>query len=206
MNHTADIFFTDGCGRCPLGATPNCKVHNWDEELALLRMIVLDSELTETLKWGVPCYTLDKSNVLLLGAFKEFCSISFFKGSLLPDPHGILQKPGENSQSVRMVKFTRVQEIVRLEPVLKAYIQEAIRVEKAGLKVDFSAKTDLQFPEEFQIKLNQDPALELAFRALTPGRQRAYNLYFSAPKQAKTRESRIEKWIPQILMGKGMND
>ncbi|WP_423801167.1 YdeI/OmpD-associated family protein [Neobacillus sp. SAB-20_R2A] len=205
MNPKVDKYLIDGCMRCPLGATPDCKVNNWPEELEKLRMIVLDCGLTEELKWGVPCYTFQKSNVLIISAFKEYCSLSFFKGSLLKDAHRILEKPGENTQAGRLVKFTNVKQIVELEPILKAYIHEAIEVEKAGLKVEFK-KDPEPIPEELQNKFEDIPALKTAFDALTPGRQRAYILHFSAPKQSKTRVSRIEKCMEKILAGKGLND
>ena len=190
----------------PTGGTSDCKVHRWPEELAKLRKIVLDCGLTEELKWGIPCYTYNKSNVATVSAFNEYCSISFFKDALLKDAHRILEKPGKNTQAARLVRFTNVQEIVEIETVLKDYIFEAIEVEKAGLKVDFKKNTEFTIPEELQNKFDEIPALKTAFDALTPGRQRAYILYFSAPKQSKTRESRVEKCMQQILNGKGLND
>jgi len=180
------------------------KANKWREEFGKLRMILLDSPLTEELKWGKPCYTFQKSNIVIIQGFKESCALLFCKGALLKDPHSILKKPGENTQAARRILFTHVREIVGMETILKAYLDEALAVEKAGLKVNF--KTELLFPEEFQNKLDEIPALKTAFKALTPGRQRAYNLYFSAPKQSKTRESRVEKCMPQILNGKGLND
>ncbi len=182
------------------------KVKAWQEELAKLRTILLDCGLTEELKWRVPCYTFQESNVALLGGFKQYCALSFFKGVLLQDAEDILVAPGENSQSVRLFRFTSVKEIVELEPSLKAYIYEAVEIEKTGLKVDLKESADLVFPEELFTKLKESPDLKTAFDALTPGRQRAYNLYFSAAKQSKTRESRIEKYRQQILDGKGIND
>jgi uncharacterized protein YdeI (YjbR/CyaY-like superfamily) len=182
------------------------KNKQWQEELAKLRKIVLDSELTEEVKWRVPCYTFQQSNVVILGAFKECCTLSFLKGALLKDAKGILVKPGENTQSARVVRFTNVREIAKLEPVLKAYINEAIEVEKAGLKVTFKKVTEHPVPEEFQAKLDETPGLKTAFDALTPGRRRAYLLHFSAPKQSKTRVSRVEKCMKQILGGKGLDD
>lgn len=169
-------------------------------------MIVLDCLLTEELKWGVPCYTFQKNNVLLLHMFKEYCAVLFIKGALLNDANGILIQQSENVQATRQIRFTNVQEIVEMEPILKAYIYEAIEIEKAGLKVNFKPVKEFSIPEEFQHKLDEIPALKTAFDALTPGRQRAYILFFSAPKQAKTRASRIEKCIPQILNGKGLTD
>ena len=178
----------------------------WQEEFEKLRMTLLDCQLTEELKWGKPCYTLQKSNIVILQGFKEFCALLFTKGALLNDPSSILEKPGENTQAARRIPFTSVREIDEMEPVLKAYIYEAIEAEKAGLKVDFKETADFIIPEEFQNKLDEIPTFKTAFNALTPGRQRAYILYFSAPKQSKTRESRVEKCMQQILSGKGLND
>jgi uncharacterized protein YdeI (YjbR/CyaY-like superfamily) len=178
----------------------------WQEELEKLRTIILDCQLTEELKWGVPCYTFQNSNIVLIHVFKEYCAILFVKGALLNDANGILIQQTENVQAARQIRFTNVREIVAIETILKAYIYEAIEVEKAGLKVDFKKTTEYIIPEEFQNKLDEIPALKTAFDALTPGRQRAYILYFSAPKQSKTRESRVEKCMQQILNGKGLND
>lgn len=169
-------------------------------------MIALDCQLTEELKWGKPCYMAQKSNIIILQGFKEFCAILFTKGALLKDPHRLLEKPGENTQAARRIPFTTLDAIVEMEPILKAYIQEAIEIEKVGLKVDFKESTELVFPEELESKFDENPALKAAFEALTPGRQRAYNLYFSAAKQSKTREARVEKSLPHILDGKGLND
>ena len=181
------------------------KAKKWQEELEKLRKIVLDCQLTEELKWAKPCYTFQKSNIVILQGFKEFCALLFAKGALLNDPNGILKKPGENTQAARRIPFTNVREIVEMEPILKAYIHEAIEAEKAGLKVNFKKNSE-PIPEELQNKLDEIPALKTAFDALTPGRQRAYILYFSAPKQSKTRESRVEKCMEQILNRKGLND
>jgi uncharacterized protein YdeI (YjbR/CyaY-like superfamily) len=178
----------------------------WQEELGKLRKIILDCQLTEELKWGKPCYTFQKSNIVILQGFKEFCALLFTKGALLNDPNRILEKPGENTQAARRIPFTNVREIVEMEPILKAYIYEAIEAEKAGVKVNLKKTAEFIIPDEFQNKLDEIPALKSAFEALTPGRQRAYILYFSAPKQSKTRESRVEKCVPQILNGKGLND
>ncbi|MFC3285926.1 YdeI/OmpD-associated family protein [Litchfieldella rifensis] len=178
----------------------------WQEERKTLRAILLDCQLTEEVKWGKLCYTFQKSNVVMIYGIKEYCALGFFKGALLNDADGILVKPGEHSQAMRQIRFTGVQEIDELEARLKAYIHEAIEVEKAGLKVDFKEKRELEFPEEFQDKLNEDPVLKTAFEALTPGRQRGYILHFSGAKQSRTRVSRIEKCISRILDGKGLND
>ena len=182
------------------------KAKKWQKEMQKLRRISLGCGLTEELKWGKPSYTFQKSNIVIIQGFKEFCALLFCKGALLNDANGILIKPGENTQAGRQIRFTNVREIVEMETILKAYIYEAIEVEKAGLKVNFKKITELIIPEEFQNKLDEIPALKTAFDALTPGRQRAYILYFSAPKQSKTRESRVEKCMQQILNGKGLND
>lgn len=176
------------------------------EEMERLRMIILDCGLTEELKWGKPCYTFQGGNVLIIQGFKEYCALLFFKGVLLNDPNDILIKTGENTRVGRQIRFNNVQEIIEVEPILRTYIFQAVEVEKAGLKVDLKKDTELLFPEEFQKKIAEIPELKTAFNALTPGRQRAYNLHFSAPKQSATRESRIEKCIPQILRGKGFNE
>ena len=178
----------------------------WQEELLKLRMIVLDCPLNEELKWGVPCYTFQNSNIVLIHAFKEYCALLFVKGALLKDVNGLLIQQTENVQAGRQIRFTNVREIDELESYLKAYIIEAIEVEKAGLKVDFKKPTDFIIPEEFQNKFDELPGLKTAFEALTPGRQRAYIFYFSEPKQSKTRESRVVKCIRQILIGKGLYD
>lgn len=178
----------------------------WQKELKKLRTIVLDCHLTEDLKWGQPCYTFQGKNIVVIHGFKEYCALLFFKGALLKDGKGILIQQTENVQAARQIRFTSVGEIVQLEPILKAYIDQAIEVEKVGLKVKLKKTSDFIIPEEFQNKSDENPALKTAFAALTPGRQRAYILYFSAPKQSKTRESRVEKYMRQILNGKGLND
>lgn len=205
-NPKVDPYFADGCGRCPLVATPKCKVNHWREELKLLRALVLDSGLNEELKWGVPCYTFQKNNLVLIHAFKEYCALLFFKGALMKDTQGILIQQTENVQAGRQIRFTNPQQVRAMKVTIKAYLQEAIEVEKAGLKVEYKKTEEFNIPEEFQTKLNELPALKTAFNALTPGRQRGYLLYFAAPKHSKTRDSRIEKSIPKILNGKGLND
>ena len=182
------------------------KAKKWKEELAKLRTIILDCQLSEELKWGKPCYTFQKTNIVLTIGFKEYCALLFCKGALLKDANGILIKPGENTQAARQIRFTNLREIVEIESVLKTYILEAMEVEKAGLQVNYQKNTELIFAKELQEKLDENPGLKTAFKALTPGRQRAYNLHFSAAKQSKTRESRIEKCRQQILDGKGLND
>jgi uncharacterized protein YdeI (YjbR/CyaY-like superfamily) len=185
MNPKVDVFLS--------------KAEKWQEEFEKLRMIILDCQLTEELKWGVPCYTFEKRNIVLIHGFKEYCALLFVKGALLNDAKGILITQTENTQAARQIRFTNVREIVEMEPILKAYIFEAVEVEKAGLKVGYKKTSEFIIPEEFQNKLDEIPALKTAFDALTPGRQRAYILYFSQPKQSKTRVSRVEKCMPQIL-------
>jgi len=182
------------------------KVKEWREEMEKLRTIILDCQLTEVLKWGRPCYMFQKSNVVIIQGFKEYCAIMFFKGALLKDANGILIKPGKSTQAGRQIRFTNAQEIVEMNDILKAYIFEAIDVEKAGLKVNFKKTSDFEIPDEFQKKLDEIPTLKAAFDALTPGRQRAYIHYFSTAKQSKTRKSRVEKYIQHVLNGKGLND
>jgi uncharacterized protein YdeI (YjbR/CyaY-like superfamily) len=182
------------------------KAGQWQKEFKQLRMIILDCSLDEELKWGQACYTFQGKNIVLIHGFKEYCALLFFKGALLNDPEGILIQQTKNVQSARQIRFTNIQEITKLKKILKAYIYEAIEVEKAGLKVKLKKTSDFKMPEELKNKLNKMPKLKTAFEALTPGRQRAYIFYFSQPKQSKTRESRIEKYIPQIIKGKGLND
>ena len=182
------------------------KAAKWQEAITQLRTIVLDCGLTEELKWGCPCYSFQKANIVLIHVFKEYCALLFFKGALLNDSDGILIQQTQHVQAARQARFTSVKEIVQLKKTLKAYIYEAIEVEKAGLKVALKKTNEYAIPEELQQQLKKSPALKTAFKALTPGRQRAYLLHFSAAKQSKTRESRIEKAIPQILKGKGLND
>jgi uncharacterized protein YdeI (YjbR/CyaY-like superfamily) len=182
------------------------RAKEWREEFEKLRTIILDCGLTEELKWGVPCYTFEKRNIVLMHGFKNYCALLFFKGSLLKDPEGILIQQTKNVQAARQIRFTNVREIIKMKAILKAYVQAAIEVEKSGKKVNFKKTSEFKIPEEFQEKLNETPALKKAFTALTPGRQRAYIFYFSQPKQSKTRQSRVEKSTRQILNGKGLND
>ncbi|MGG3140351.1 YdeI family protein [Bacillus subtilis] len=182
------------------------KAKKWKGEFEKLRTIILDCELTEDFKWMHPCYTYNNKNVVLIHGFKEYCALLFHKGALLQDAHGILIQQTENVQAARQIRFTNVQEINELENILKAYIHEAIEVEKAGLKVEVNKNIELNIPEELQKKFDEIPALKIAFEALTPGRQRAYTLYFSQAKQSKTRESRVEKYVQKILDGKGLKD
>ncbi len=192
MNAKVDFYFN--------------KAQKWQEELEPLRMIVLNCGLIEELKWGVPCYTFERKNIVLIHTFKEYCALLFFKGVLLDDTNGILIQQTKHVQAARQIRFTNVQEIIEKKAALEAYIYEAIEVEKAGLKVDLKETTAFVVPEEFQKRLAEIPALKTAFETLTPGRQRAYLLHFSAPKQLKTREARIEKYMHHILKGKGLND
>jgi uncharacterized protein YdeI (YjbR/CyaY-like superfamily) len=192
MNPKVDFFFR--------------KAEKWQEEYEKLRMIVLDCGLTEELKWGVPCYTVQDKNVVLIHGFKEYCAILFVKGALLKDAKGILTQQTENVQAARQIRFTNVDEIVEMEHILKAYVNEAIEVEKSGLKVNYKKTSEFNIPKEFQNELDKNPALREAFYALTPGRQRAYIFYFSQPKLSRTREARVEKCIDLILDGIGLND
>jgi uncharacterized protein YdeI (YjbR/CyaY-like superfamily) len=178
----------------------------WQEEMAIMRAIALQSKLTEDLKWGVPCYSLDGHNVVLIHAFKDYCACLFFKGALLKDPEGVLIQQTENTQATRQIRFTNVQQVVQMKALLKATIKEAIAIEKAGLKVTLKETSEFAVPAEFQRKLDKMRGLKKAFEALTPGRQRAYLLYFSAAKQSATREARIEKCLEPIFNGKGLND
>lgn len=192
MNPKVDFYFT--------------KAKAWQNEIGKLRIILLSCGLTEELKWGSPCYTFQQRNIVLIHVFKEYCAVLFFKGALLNDVTGMLTQQTENVQAARQMRFTSLQEIAKKETVLKAYVYEAIEVEKSGLKVEFKQTAEFNLPEEFQHKLDKNLALKKAFEALTPGRQRAYMLHFSAPKQSKTRAARVEKCTPQILNGKGLND
>lgn len=206
MNPKVDWYFSKN--NLPAG-----KAGKWQEEIEALRTIVLDclpagqaGGLTEELKWGCPCYTYKERNIVLIHVFKEYCALLFFKGSLLKDPKGILVQQTENVQAARQIRFTNVREIVKMKPILKAYIYEAIEVEKAGLKVPLKKTKEFKMPEEFRNRLEKLPALKKAFYSLTPGRQRGYLLHFSSAKQSKTREARIEKYTRQILNGKGLDD
>lgn len=192
MNPKVDFFFN--------------KAKQWQKEYEKLRMIILDCGLIEELKWGVPCYTFQKSNVVLIHGFKEYCAMLFHKGALLKDPDGILVQQTKNVQAARQIRFTSVKEIIKMEATIKAYIYEAIEVENEGLKVDFKKTEEFTMPEEFHKVLDENPELKAAFEGLTPGRQRGYLLHFSSAKQSKTRESRIEKCMGSIFDGKGLND
>jgi len=192
MNSKVDFYFD--------------KATKWQEEIIALRKIMLDCHLEEELKWGCPCYLFEKTNIVLIHVFKEYCALLFFKGALMKDPKGILIQQTENVQAARQVRFTKVEQITGLEPVLKSYVYEAVELKEAGAKVPYKKTTEFAVPEEFQKKLDKLPALRTAFESLTPGRQRGYLFHFSQPKQSKTRESRVEKYIPKILDGKGLDD
>jgi len=192
MNPNVDVFLS--------------RAEKWQAEFEKLRMIILDCQLTEEFKWGNPCYTFQNSNIVLIHGFKEYCAILFIKGALLQDTNDILIQQTEKVQAGRQIRFRNIQEIADIEAIIKAYVYEAIEVEKSGLEVSFKKHDEYIIPEELQRKFDDIPALKTAFEALTPGRQRAYILYFSDPKQSKTRETRIEKYIPHILNGKGLND
>ena len=201
-----DDFLQDGCGRCAKGGTPDCKVHLWTQELMFLRNLCLESGLTETIKWGMPVYTHKDKNAIILGAFKEFSTIGFFKGSLLNDPQNILQVSGENTQDSRLIRFTSQEDVVKIEDWIRVFIQDAIAIEEQGLKPPKMEKKDLVLPEELHTYLDQNPEVSSAFYALTPGRQRSWVIFISGAKQSSTRESRVLKAVPKILEGKGMHD
>lgn len=206
MTKNPSDFFLIGCGRCDLGGTPDCKVHTWTKELALLRQIMLETGLTEDAKWGVPCYTFDGKNVVIIAAYKDSCVLSFFKGSLLSDPDGILEKIGENAQHGRVIRFTDTRKIeMYRESILRA-VYGAIEVEKSGVKLPSLSADELEIPEELKDVLANDFAVNEAWNSLTSGRKKGYIFYFSAPKQSATRIRRIEKYIPLILEGKGIYD
>jgi uncharacterized protein YdeI (YjbR/CyaY-like superfamily) len=205
MNNKVDLYLKDGCGRCSLYKTPEYKVLTWQEKLTHLRRIVLECGLSENLKWSEPCYTYNNDNLLLVTAFKDFTTLSFFKGTLLKDPENLLVAPGKNSQAIRQFRFTDSLQIIQKTAIIKQYIYEAIEVEKAGLKVAFKKQLK-PIPEEFKEEFKIHPTLKKGFANLTPGRQRGYILYFSQPKQYKARKARIEKYIPQILKGQGVHD
>lgn len=204
-NTQIDQFLLEGCMRCPKGATPACKVHRWTDILEFLRQLLLESELQEERKWGVPAYTLNGKNVVILGVFKESCVLSFLKGGLLEDPYQILERPGPNSQEGRFIRFTQLSQAQEIEGKIKEYLLQAIAVESSGKKSN-SKPAIPQLPEELHQKFAEHPGLESAFFALTPGRQRGYVIHFSEAKQSATRLNRIEKYLPKIFAGKGILD
>jgi len=202
---SVDYYLQQGCGRCKLGGTPQCKVHRWQDQIQLLRNILLSCNLTETVKWGVPCYVYNNKNIVLISALKQQCIISFLNGHLLSNSNNLLQKAGINAQKGRIIRFNNTEEIITHTHAIKAFVLEAITIEKKELKTKADV-TLLQIPEEFERKMREMPALQIAFYALTPGRQRGYIIHFNAPKQSKTRTERILKNIPKILSGEGFND
>lgn len=204
LNPKVDAYLAEGCGRCKLYATPKCKVHTWRTELETLRDLLLKTPLTEEVKWGNPCYTYEGKNVLMIGAFKESCVMSFFKGALLKDPHKILEKPGENSRTFRLFRFTDIAQIKKLKSQIKEYVLEAIELEKSGAKIEYS-KEQAPLPAELKEVFKKDPKLKSAFEQLTPGRQRGYVIFISSAKQSATRIARIEKCRKNILAGKGFD-
>ncbi len=206
MQKNVDLYFVEGCLRCSLGGTPACKVNTWRDLLEALRITLLESGLEESCKWGMPCYTINGKNVAMLAAFKESCTVSFFKGVLLTDPKKVLTAAGEESQSARQFRVTTLQEVKKHRTALKALLKEAIEVEKAGKKVEFKKIDEHPLPEELKARFKKQPALEKAFKTLTPGRQRSYLIHFSQAKQSATRLARIERCIPAIFEGKGLNE
>ncbi|MBA9077980.1 YdeI/OmpD-associated family protein [Rufibacter quisquiliarum] len=205
MNPQVDKYLLDGCMRCPYGGTPQCKVHTWQAELVLLRHLALESGLTEEVKWGVPCYTLGSKNIFMVTAFKHYAAINFFKGVLLKDEARLLTAHGESSQSARSLRFTSPDQVLQQQEVIKQYLQEAIDIEKAGLKVAFKKNLE-PVPDELLATFEEHPDLQHAFYRLTPGRQRGYVLFFSQPKQTQTRFSRIARCREKILQGMGLHD
>jgi uncharacterized protein YdeI (YjbR/CyaY-like superfamily) len=206
MNPLVDQYLLDGCGRCKLGGTPQCKVHNWTAPLIEMRRIVLAGGFTEERKWGMPTYTWKGKNVVMVTAFKDNCVISFFKGALLSDPKNLLVMPGENSQAVRFLRFTDVKQVLKQEADIKKFLKEVIQLEESGKKVASKKADEMEVPAELTNAFKKSAALKKAFYALTPGRQRGYLLHFSSAKQSDTRAGRIEKATAKILAGKGMQD
>ncbi len=206
MNPEVDQYFIDGCGRCERGGTSECNVHKYPEALSLLRSIALESGLEEQRKWGNPCYTLNNKNIFIIAAFNNYCSIGFLKGALLKDPQNILEKPGENSNSVRQIRFTNSNKVIELSATIKEYIYEAIEIEKAGKQIKTTKISAHDYPEVLISVFNEEPEFKKAFEALTPGRQRSYLIHFNQAKQSKTRLNRINKNKAKIFTGKGMNE
>jgi uncharacterized protein YdeI (YjbR/CyaY-like superfamily) len=205
MNQKVDLFLLDGCGRCKLYQTPQCKVHKWPEELNTLRGLILEFGFEEEIKWGFPCYTLNGKNILMLAPFKDNCAISFFKGALLKE-NPILEKSGENSNTFRLIRFQGMEKINQEKDTIRLIIQEAIEIEKSGKKLPKTDYSSIEIPEELENAFEDDHIFKAAFKSLNPGRQRGYILHFSQPKQAQTRMNRIEKCKPAIFNGKGLNE
>lgn len=206
MNPGVDAYFRLGCGRCPLGGTPDCKALSWTEPMAELRRILLACGLTEEIKWGAPCYTWEGANVAMMGALKGHCVVSFFKGALLEDPRGLLVRPGDASQAARQARFTLADQVLAMESDLAAFITQAIEVQRSGRKVQLKSIEEHPVPEEWARRLEASPDLKAAFERLTPGRRRGYLLHFGQPKQAATRESRMDRCLAKIMAGKGLMD
>lgn len=205
MINSVDQYLKSGCGRCEFFNTPRCKVNTWRKELIALREIIHTTPLQEEIKWGMPCYTFNGKNVVMLSALKNYCALSFLKGSLLKDERGLLHKPGENSQAARVMRFTALKDIIKLRSTIKSYISEAIELEKSGARISFKKETP-ELPDELKQRMKENPQLKSAFEKLTPGRQRGYVIFFTQPKQSATRLSRIDKCISRILQGKGLHD
>lgn len=205
MINSVDQYLKSGCGRCEFFNTPRCKVNTWRRELTALRDILRNTQLKEEIKWSVPCYTYNGKNVVILTALKDYCALSFFKGSLLKDELGLLHKPGENSQAARVMRFTALEDIRKLKSTIISYISEAIELEKSGARINFTKELP-ELPEELKQRMKENPQLKIAFEKLTPGRQRGYIIYFTQPRQSVTRLSRIDKCTPRILQGKGLHD
>jgi uncharacterized protein YdeI (YjbR/CyaY-like superfamily) len=205
MNQKVDLFLLDGCGRCKLYQTPQCKVHKWPEELITLRGLILEYGLEEEIKWGFPCYTLNGKNILMLAPFKDNCALSFFKGALLKE-NPILEKSGENSNTFRLIRFQGMDKINKEIDTIRLIIQEAIDIEKSGKKLPKTNYSSIEIPEELEAAFEDDHLFKAAFKSLTPGRQRGYILHFSQPKQTQTRSNRIEKSKTAIMNGKGLNE
>lgn len=206
LNPKIDEYLSEGCGRCPLVSTPACKVHKWPIELQTLRALVLESGLKEELKWSMPCYTINNKNVLIISAFKDYCAINFFKGALLMDKKKLLTMPGENSQASRQLRITGVEQIVKNEKEILGLIKQAIQIEKEGKKIEYKKTEEYILPEELEAEFKKDKIFKKAFESLTPGRQKGYIIFFNVAKQSATRMARINKYKPDILKGKGMND
>lgn len=206
MNRSAELFFIDGCGRCSLGGTPQCKVNLWNEELQILREIILSTNLKEECKWGMPCYTYKNKNVLILCAFKQYCGIGFFKGSLIHDTEKILTTAGENANASRIIKVTKQTAILDMSDAIVDLIEKAIEIEKGGLKIEPKLVSDLNIPEELKSEFEQDPEYKIAFYKLSPGKQKGYLYFFNGAKQSKTRQSRILSSKSKVFLGKGIHD
>ena len=206
MNVLVDQILEVGCGRCKWGGTPKCKVHTWEKELPALRSILLECGLNEEVKWGMPCYTENDKNILILSPFKEYCALNFFNGALIDDNANLLTAPSENTQAGRQMRFTHIDQVTNQKDLIKQYIFQAIEVERQGLKVATKKLEEYPIPNELTVVFRSNPDFKSAFYQLTPGRQKAYLLHFAQPKQSATKTSRIEKAMPDIFDGKGLNE